>query len=97
MTHYGGTFQKDQLELIALAFAQCEKNEKMTSSQFIVPDPGQVTSLSVDDIDDYYYRAFKMNAPVFINESKVLILEYQQKEPLAFRYGHSAIVRVKSL
>ena len=83
--------------MIALAFAQCEKNEKMTSSHYIELDPGQVTSLSVDDIDDYYYRAFKMNVPVFINESKVLILEYHQKEPLAYRYGHSAIVRVKSL
>ncbi len=62
---------------------------------YIEPDPGQTATIEVDDPGDFYWMAHKWKEPVFIGDSRVVILEYSQLETLGYVSGHRARLVVK--
>ncbi len=62
---------------------------------YIEPDAGQTATLEVDDPGDFFYLAHKRQEPVFIVNSRVIILKYEQLETLGHVVGHRARLVVR--
>lgn len=65
---------------------------------YIEPDAGQTATLELDDPGDFYWMAFKWKEPVFIGDSRVvIILKYEQLETLGHVVGHRARLVVRGV
>lgn len=64
---------------------------------YIEPDSGQTTTIEVDDPGDFYWMAFQWKEPVFIGDSRVVILEYMKLETLGYVSGHRARLVVRGV
>ncbi len=63
----------------------------------IEPDPGQTATIEVNDPGNFYRSAHQWYEPVFIGDSQVLILEYEQLENLGYVAGHRARMKVQGI
>ncbi len=64
---------------------------------YIEPDAGQTATLELDDPGDFYWMAYQCKEPVFIGDSRALILKYEQLETLGYVVGHRARLVVKGV
>jgi hypothetical protein len=64
---------------------------------YIEPDAGQSATIEVDDPGDFYWMSYNWKEPVFIGDSRMVILKYTQLETLGFVSGHRARLVVKGV
>ena len=57
---------------------------------YIEPDAGQQAILEVDNPENFFYLSHKQQDPVFIGNSRAIILKCQQLENLEYVAGHRA-------
>lgn len=62
---------------------------------YIEPDLGEDTYMVIDDRDESLAAAYKTGVPTYVKDIKVRVLEYIRLEPLLYRRGVRARIRIR--
>lgn len=61
----------------------------------LIPDVGQEAVIELNDYDDHLLRVYEYGEPTFVDEVYAVIVDYKQLDPICYKGGHRARLRVR--